>query len=70
MKMKICKNYAGMACVDGSCPKANMEEYAERGMDVIKKCDDCPYYKGCKDCIFADTEYCDNKKKGGGLNAI
>ena len=26
--------------------------------------------KGCEYCIFADTEYCDNKKKGGGLNAI
>lgn len=50
MKMKICKGYLGLACVDGSCPIANAEEYVERCMDVIKKCDDCPFYKGCEDC--------------------
>ena len=33
--MGRCKDYVGVACVDGSCPKANAEEYAERCMDVI-----------------------------------
>lgn len=59
--MSECKNYLGLACVDGSCPIANAEEYEERCMDVIKKCDDCPFYKGCKDCAFADTEYCEKE---------
>ena len=36
--MKVCSGYVGVACVDGSCPVANMEEYAERCMDVVKKC--------------------------------
>lgn len=40
-KVQKCKNYVGVACVDGSCPIANAEEYEERCMDVIKKCDDC-----------------------------
>lgn len=63
MKMKICKGYLGLACVDGSCPIANAEEYAERCMDVIKKCDDCPFYKGCEDCAFIYSEYCKNSLK-------
>lgn len=58
---KRCKSYVGLACVDGSCPIANAEEYAERCMDVISKCDDCFYYEGCKDCALADTDYCVNK---------
>jgi len=62
MKTKRCKEYVGVACVDGSCPKANAEEYAERCMDVISDCDDCFYYKGCEDCALRDTEYCEGKK--------
>lgn len=58
-KVQKCKNYVGVACVDGSCPIANAEEYEERCMDVIKKCDDCFFYNGCEDCALADTEYCD-----------
>lgn len=48
-----------MACVDGSCSKANAEEYAERDMDVVKNCNECHYYKGCEDCALADTKYCE-----------
>ena len=40
IEMGRCKDYVGVACVDGSCPKANAEEYAERCMDVISDCDD------------------------------
>ena len=29
-----CRNYVGVACVDGSCPSANREEYEERYMPV------------------------------------
>lgn len=57
----MCKDYVGVACVDGSCPKANAEEYAERGMDVIRNCIDCCYYKGCEDCALYNTKYCDVK---------
>ncbi len=56
--MNFCGGYVGIACVDGSCPKANAEEYAERGMDITKKCSDCFYYKGCEDCGLAGTEHC------------
>lgn len=59
--MKRCRDYVGVACVDGSCPKANAEEYEESGMDVISNCNDCFYYKGCEDCAFLDTEYCTGK---------
>lgn len=59
--MKRCKDYVGIACVDGSCPKANAEEYEERCMDVVKNCNDCFYYKGCEDCALSETEYCTNK---------
>lgn len=59
--MKRCKDYVGLACVDGCCPKANAEEHEERCMNVIKKCDDYFCYKGCEDCALADTKYCKNK---------
>ena len=53
-----CKGYAGLACVDGSCPIALSDEYEERGMDVIKSCEDCWKYKGCEDCFLDCTEHC------------
>ena len=56
--MKICQGYVGLACVDGSCPKANAEEYEERCMDVVKNCNDCHYYKGCDDCALFNTAHC------------
>ena len=54
---KRCEAYCGVACVDGSCPIANREEYEERGYDVVKTCVDCHYYKGCEDCA-CEGEYC------------
>ena len=64
VKMR-CKNYVGVACVDGSCPMANMEEYEERCMPVVRKCEDCFYYEGCEDCALDGTEYCDKEGKNG-----
>jgi hypothetical protein len=29
-ELKRCPEYCGVACIDGSCPIANREEYAER----------------------------------------
>ena len=57
--MKRCNSYVGLACVDGSCPKAKWEEYLERDMDVVRNCNECHYYKGCEDCALSGTEYCD-----------
>ena len=57
-KLKVCKNYVGVACVDGTCPAAQIEEYAERCIPIVKKCSDCFYYRGCEDCALHDTEYC------------
>ena len=62
--MEQCKQYVGVACVDGSCPMALSEEYEERGMDVPKSCKDCWRYKGCEDCALSGTEYC-GKTEGG-----
>lgn len=55
---KICKHYTGIACIDGNCPKANEAEYRERCMPITKNCNECPYYKGCEDCVFFETEIC------------
>lgn len=54
MKPEYCPDYVGVACVDGTCPIANCEEYAERCMPVISCCRDCFYYKGCEDCAISD----------------
>ena len=56
-----CKDYCGVACVDGSCPMALDDEYAERGYDLIKNCSECFYYNGCEDCYFFDE--CERKGK-------
>lgn len=61
--MEKCKEYTGVFCVDGNCPMANAEEYEERGYDVIKNCGECYYYRGCEDCAWNGTTYC-NKSKG------
>lgn len=60
--MERCSQYVGVACVDGSCPVALREEYAEIGADVIKDCRECWKYKGCEDCGLSSTELC---YKGG-----
>ena len=57
---KICKKYVGVACIDGSCPIANTEEYMEYNIPVVRKCEDCHYYLGCEDCALCDTEYCES----------
>ena len=49
---KRCPSYTGVACVDGSCPIANREEYIEYGVPVINSCDECSSYKGCEDCAW------------------
>lgn len=54
MKPEYCPDYVGVACVDGTCPVANCEEYTERCMPVISCCRDCFYYKGCEDCAISD----------------
>ena len=57
--MRYCKNYCGLACVDGSCPNAIYEscDYADDiGLKSIK-CEDCWKYKGCTDCINNSPEY-------------
>lgn len=65
---KRCSDYVGVSCVDGSCPIANSDEYEERCMDVIKKCDDCFCYKGCEDCALAGTKYCTDKDQRGAVD--
>ncbi|MDE7282841.1 MAG: hypothetical protein K2N85_04550 [Lachnospiraceae bacterium] len=40
---KRCKDYVGIACVDGSCPKANRDRCEECCMNVISICNECFY---------------------------
>lgn len=62
--MKRCKSYTGLACIDGTCPIANREEYEERCYPVVNSCKECHFYKGCEDCYFAETELCvDNRRR-------
>ena len=61
--MDRCADYVGFSCVDGSCPIANADEYQERGMDVIRNCDDFGFYKGCDDFGFWGTKYCAGHKQ-------
>lgn len=61
--MKRCKGYVGVVCVNGSCPIANIEEYEERGYDVVRNCKDCHYYRGCEDCALENTPYCVKEDK-------
>ena len=63
MSEKRCEGYVVVTCVDGGCPMANRDEYAERGYDVVHSCDECIYYKGCEDCALEGTEHC--VKEGG-----
>ena len=53
-----CKNYVGVACVNGSCPMALAEEYAECCMPIIRDCEDYPFKNGCEECALSETEYC------------
>lgn len=62
---KICPAYLGLACIDGSCPIANRDEYAERGYYIVSDCSQCNFYKGCEDCYFAGTKDCLKFEKGG-----
>lgn len=56
--MTICPDYCGVSCIDGSCPRALRDEYAERGYDVVHSCTECPRYKGCEDCYFCENPEC------------
>lgn len=62
--MNKCDKYVGVGCVDGHCPIALHDEYAERGMDIIRNCSECWLYKGCVDCMFYNMDEC-VKKHGG-----
>ena len=55
---KICGEYVGVSCVDGSCPIANADTYAEYGVDVIRRCEDCWMRRGWEDCMFYGTDLC------------
>lgn len=54
---KGCRDYVGVACIDGTCPKTIKEEYEEQSRPAMK-CGHCFFNKGCVDCALADTEYC------------
>lgn len=59
----ICSQFCTVNCVDGSCPIALIDEYAERGMDVIYSCNECIYHTSCDDCDWQNTEMCSENRK-------
>ena len=59
-----CNSYVGVTCVNGNCPLAFSDEYAERGIPLPRDCVDCYYNKGCEDCALSGTEYCDYGEDG------
>lgn len=76
--MKVCENYVGMHCVDGTCPNAVYYDLlysdygpdpSDIGLESDTKCCNCNSYKGCEDCYFAgrdpsDELYCKDERKG------
>lgn len=50
-------NYCGVTCVNGSCPSALANEYPEYWYKDVT-CEECEYYKGCKDCAFYGIDNC------------
>lgn len=61
----MCKEYVGIACIDGSCPVANNEEYCRMGEDTVSSCADCWLHRGCEDCMREDCVFCGNTKPSG-----
>ncbi len=57
-----CGGYVGVACIDGTCPriKVNQDEYQERCIPVVWNCKECHFYRGCEDCAFFGTKYCEH----------
>ena len=62
MKMKRCQNYCGLSCINGQCPNILANEYPEYGYEGCT-CEECGYYKGCKDCFVDSLEYCNAEEK-------
>lgn len=62
-KENRCPGYVGISCVDGSCPVANQDEYEERGIPLVKTCEDCFMYRGCDDCGLKGTECCKKEEQ-------
>ena len=63
MKNLRCPNYCGITCINGYCPNVLAREYPEYGYKYCF-CDECGFYKGCKDCYFVDEpEYCSETDK-------
>ena len=65
MTEKRCKEYCGVACVDGRCPIALYNEDSTL-FERKPSCDDCFYHKGCEDCCFNSTDMCDHPTEKGG----
>ena len=57
-----CKDYVGVACINGTCPKTIKEEYEEQSRSIIH-CGQCFLNMGCEDCALAGTEYCKTEDK-------
>ena len=54
---KRCRDYGGVACVNGRCPAAIREKYEEECIPVVIRCHNCFFYRGCEDCALADTDW-------------
>ena len=62
------KCFVGSACIDGRCPRALANEHNMRDDDALMlyegleklSCKRCGYFEyECDNCIFKDTEMCE-----------
>lgn len=66
-----CKSYVGLACVDGSCPKIDHDEFGGYIRPIVNSCCECGLYYGCEDCYFEGTSECPREEyKGLGIQGI
>lgn len=52
--MKNCENYCGTACRNGCCPWVSGTK--SQRMKIL--CENCPYNRGCEDCIYLSNDFC------------
>lgn len=56
--IKVCSDWCGSDCVNGSCPVANFQEFQERCYPLVHSCSECYLVKSCDSCIFEGSNDC------------
>lgn len=58
----ICERFTCISQVTESCPADFRDEYAELGIIIgeegINGCEDCRLHRGCRSCLWENTDVC------------